>query len=55
MGNEDCEITLKYSDTTGISDVTVDADTVVYDLFGRKVSTMQKGVYIVNGKKVLIK
>ncbi len=55
MGNEDVEITLKYSDTTGITDVTINADTVVYDLFGRKVDTPQKGIYIVNGRKVLVK
>ena len=32
-----------------------DADTVVYDLQGRRVSQPAKGLYIVNGKKIVIK
>ena len=32
-----------------------DAAGNVYDLSGRKVSKAQRGVYIVNGKKVLVK
>jgi hypothetical protein len=27
----------------------------IYDLQGRRVSNMQRGIYIVNGKKVVIK
>ena len=32
-----------------------DADAVVYDLQGRRVQNPAKGLYIVNGKKVIIK
>lgn len=55
MGNEDTEITLNYKSTTGISDIAVDGDTVIYDLYGRRVNVTEKGIYIVNGKKVLVK
>ena len=43
--------------TTGISNVNVNENVNgnVYDLQGRKVSTPGKGLYIVNGKKVVIK
>ena len=43
--------------TTGISNVNVNENVngSVYDLQGRKVSTPGKGLYIVNGKKVVIK
>ena len=41
-------------DGTGIAIQTADeAPQTVYDLSGRRVTTMQKGIYIVNGKKVL--
>lgn len=55
MGNEDTEITLNYKSTTGISDIAVDGETVIYDLYGRRVNVTEKGIYIVNGKKVLVK
>lgn len=48
-------------ETTGIAETVQAAqrpDTTVYDLQGRKVSSLQgnaKGLYIVNGKKVLVK
>ena len=45
-------------DTTGIqnSQFTIQNSTVIYDLMGRKVTTMVKGgMYIVNGKKVIVK
>ena len=44
--------------TTGIAPSTLNAQpsTVIYDLMGRKVTTMMKdGMYIVNGKKVVIR
>ncbi len=44
--------------TTSIDDavLTTDKEAVVYDLSGRRVSVPQKGgVYIMNGKKVVIK
>ena len=40
----------------GISNITIDANTVIYDLSGRRVTEMKKGgIYIVNGKKVVNK
>lgn len=42
--------------TTGIDNVNVNLnDNKVYDLQGRRVAQPQKGLYIVNGKKVVIK
>jgi hypothetical protein len=44
-------------DATGISEVrsmTEDGRNDIYDLQGRKVQTPGKGLYIVNGKKVII-
>lgn len=42
-------------ETTGIdnSELTIQNTTVIYDLMGRKVTNPTKGVYIVNGKKVV--
>ena len=47
-----------FDETTGIELPTaevVDTDGVVYDLQGRRVAQPTKGLYIVNGKKVIIK
>ena len=46
-----------YEDYTAISDVKVErkADKTLYDLTGRKVSKAGKGIYIMNGKKFLVK
>ena len=43
--------------TTGIKDLNVDqnGELKVYDLQGRRVNTTTKGVYIINGKKVVVK
>ena len=42
--------------TTGIQNATSNnAATQVYDLQGRRVQSAQKGLYIINGKKVLVK
>ena len=42
--------------TTGISNVKTDKSaTIVYDLQGRRVAQPAKGLYIVNGKKVVLK
>ena len=44
--------------TTGIQNVVkkgVDNDNTIYDLQGRRVTNATKGVYIINGKKVVIK
>ena|GEM_PF-3777613 len=43
-------------DTTGIEQlVDNNAELVIYDLLGRRVEKMEKGIYIVNGRKVVIK
>lgn len=43
--------------TTGIENAIVgeNGNAIIFDLSGRRVSKMQKGIYIVNGKKVLVK
>ena len=43
--------------TTSIEDVQLDgnSETIVYDLHGRRVSNPGKGVYIVNGEKIVVK
>lgn len=40
---------------TGINTVGVQETAIIYDLTGRRVEKIQKGIYIVNGKKVVIK
>ena len=45
-----------FGDETGIDEVeTENAGTAVYDLSGRRVQKAQKGIYIQNNKKVLVK
>lgn len=48
---------LVFDDATGIATVDVDVpvDAPAYDLQGRRVKTVKKGVYVVDGKKVIIK
>ena len=41
--------------TTGIEGVEANEELVIFDLAGRRVQKMEKGIYIVNGKKVVIK
>lgn len=43
------------SDDTAIDNISATNATVVYDLLGRCVQNVEKGVYIVNGRKVVIK
>ncbi|MBR5847386.1 MAG: hypothetical protein IKY72_06260 [Bacteroidaceae bacterium] len=40
-------------DATGIDQLINNGEVVIYDLAGRRVEKMEKGVYIVNGKKVV--
>ncbi|UKK49215.1 InlB B-repeat-containing protein [Prevotella sp. E9-3] len=53
------QLTFQFEDdgqTTGISDqITVNGEKSVYDLQGRKVEKTTKGLYIVNGRKVVVK
>ncbi len=46
-----------FGETTGIEGVIegTNANAVIFDLSGRRVVKMQKGIYIVNGKKVYVK
>ncbi len=46
-----------FGETTGIEGVIegTNANAVIFDLSGRRVAKMQKGIYIVNGKKVYVK
>ena len=52
-------VTLKYivKNSTGIEDVETETGMtgIIYDMQGRKVEDQSKGIYIVNGKKVLVK
>lgn len=51
-------VKITVSGTTGIKGISaagLGEDAEVYDLNGQKVSTVKKGVYIVNGKKTIIK
>ena len=41
--------------TTGIENVEVENAGVIYDLTGRQVNAVERGIYIINGKKVLVK
>lgn len=43
------------TETTGIANVVKDNSSVYYDLQGRKVEKPTTGIYIVNGKKIVIK
>ena len=40
-------------ETTGIDQLINNGEVVIYDLSGRRVEKMEKGIYIVNGKKVV--
>ena len=51
---EDIVLTVKIL-PTGIEYVEADAEAVIYDLSGRRVTKMTRGIYIVNGKKVYVK
>ena len=48
-----------YSSTkdSGVADVMADDEqpSFIYDLMGRRVENPEKGIYIVNGKRVLVK
>ena len=52
---EDIVLTVEITVPDGIQNIDVDADAVIYDIHGRRVTEMTKGLYIVNGKKVVIK
>ena len=48
--------TITYSGSSGIDRISVaDTDAVIYDLSGRRVTNPQPGIYVRNGKKVVIR
>ncbi|MDE7125094.1 MAG: hypothetical protein K2O12_01245, partial [Muribaculaceae bacterium] len=62
--NEGCffglsSITLVQDETVGISDILIDntdnQETVIYDLYGRRLNAPVRGINIINGVKVLVK
>ena len=58
-GSLSAPVVLSGAEVTGIMETMADAqqsaDENIYDLSGRRVDKMQKGIYIVNGKKVRVK
>ena len=50
------EILIKAENTTGIDIIRKEAENkIVYDLNGRQVKNPRKGLYIINGRKVIVK
>ena len=48
-------VTIEEKVTDGIKGISADGNAVIYDIHGRRVTEMTKGIYIVNGKKVIVK
>lgn len=48
-------LSVKEYDPTGIVAPSIQSTDIIYDLLGRRVQQMEKGIYIVNGKKVVMK
>ena len=44
-----------HNENTGIDEVETDTENATYDLMGRKVKNAARGIYIVNGKKTVVK
>ena len=44
-------------DQTAVEEISIDSNSepVIYNMQGARVKTMQQGLYIINGKKVLMK
>ena len=53
--NPEIRITYTVVATDGINGVTVDGKAEIYSLDGRKVTNPTKGIYLINGKKVVVK
>lgn len=57
-GTEATALRIRFADeegATSIESVETDEELVIFDLAGRRVQKMEKGIYIVNGKKVVVK
>ena len=52
---EDIVLTVQITFPDGIENIEAETELVIYDLSGRRVNEMTKGIYIVNGKKVIKK
>ena len=48
---------IEWDDATGLNDLSdlMDSNDLIYNLAGQRVNKAQKGIYIVNGKKIAIK
>lgn len=54
--NAGIDYTFSTSNSVGINSIqSVDGETVIYNLQGQKVKNADKGIYIINGKKVMVK
>ena len=47
-------LALKRIDDVSVNHISISSDDIIYDLMGRKVSAPSQGVYIVNGRKVVL-
>jgi len=50
-------VTVTFKNATGINSIAVDKmkNATIYNMKGQRVDKAQKGLYIINGKKVVIK
>ena len=53
--NPEIRITYTIGDVTSINGVTVKGKSEIYSIDGRKVTNPTKGIYVINGKKVVVK
>ena len=53
--NDEVRIALSLDEQTGINNITTLSDGEYYDLRGQRVETPSKGIYIKNGKKIVVK
>ena len=49
------KVTLTYGEGDGIVNISTDKDVQIFDLMGRKVNRAQKGLYIIDGQKAVVK
>lgn len=56
-GSNEKSVALRFQDTTRIDELKGENENIkgIYDLQGRKVENPAKGIYIINGKKILVK
>lgn len=43
------------SEVSGVQTITIDENNVIYNIYGQRLNHLQKGINIVNGKKVVVK